>query len=188
MRKILLTVALGALLIAGPGFALPAAASADWVFGAGFRLGGFHFSIGYYAGDRGPSDYYYRVPERVAYSGYECSDRCYHRGDYYYHHESCPVVAHHLARYRAERQDLFARYAPRYDGRYERYDSRYDGRYDDRYDRRYDDRYDRRRDDDRWQDRRYDSRYDRRSDRRYDRRSSRHDHRDHRGSSCPYGH
>lgn len=177
MIRTLTSLTLGAAMILAPGLAAPAAAShSDWSFGAGFRLGGFYFSIGLGPGRYGPPAYYYRMPERLAYRGHRCDDRCYQRDGYYYHHEACPVVGYHLARYQVDRHDLFYRYAPRYDGRYGRHDG-YD-RYD-RYDRhdRYDDRHDR------YDDRRYG--YDRRDDRRWQDRRYRHDHRSHRGRSCP---
>lgn len=157
---------------------LPAPAQAhNWIgYGPGFRIGGIELSI--FFGQPSYSryrDYYYRSARPFNYRGHRCSDACFRDGGYYYHHESCPLVAEHFHHYGVRRDQIFERYAPRYDrhdgyGRYDRYDRR-DG-YDrhDRYDRdrygRHSDRYDR--DGYRDRDRRYDrDRYGR--DRRHDR-------------------
>lgn len=200
MRRTLVAITLGALMLA-PTFTPFAAADeyhnyygghrgGDWVFGAGFRVGGFHFSIGFAEPRYGYQPvHYYRSSPRLAYRGHRCHDRCFRHERYAYHHRDCPLVRHHFGRYRVEPRHVFARYAPRY-GYYDR-DRRGYERYDryDRYDRH--DRYDRRhrrhdRDDDRWQDRRGRHR-DRDHDHRDRHRGRRgHDHRDHRGGHCPY--
>jgi hypothetical protein len=156
--------------------------SGDWVFGAGFRVGGFHFAIGHAAPRYGHAPvHYYRSSPRLAYRGHRCHDRCFRHQSYAYHHRDCPLVSHHFGRHRVEPRLVLARYAPRYYGHYDR-DDRGRGGYDrhdryDRNDRRYDDRrHDRR---GRSRDRDHDDR-----DRHRGRRG--HDHRDHRGGHCPY--
>ncbi|HEX2641847.1 MAG TPA: hypothetical protein VHU81_02565 [Thermoanaerobaculia bacterium] len=161
---------------------LPAPAQAhNWIgYGPGFRIGGIELSI--FFGQPSYSryrDYYYRSARPFNYRGHRCSDACFRDGGYYYHHESCPLVAEHFHHYGVRRDEVFDRYAPRYDrydgyGRYDRYDrrdgyDRYDG-YDRRdRDRRDDrDRYGRRYDRDGYRDRR-DDRRDRYDRDRYDR-------------------
>ncbi|MEM7479740.1 MAG: hypothetical protein AAF481_01085 [Acidobacteriota bacterium] len=157
MRKALIILALGSLILVTPGVA---EAGHGWLFGGGFKIGGFHFSLGFRDTGYAPT-YYYRTHDRVAYRGYKCSDRCYRSGRTHYHHEACPVISHHLDRHRLTLHTIFARHAPYYDGRYARgYDRYYRS---DRYG------YDR-----------YDDRYDRSERRRYHRRGHRHD------RSCPY--
>lgn len=193
MRRTLVAISLGALMLA-PSFTPSAAADVfvggDWVFGAGFRVGDFHFSIGYAAPRYGSAPvYYYRSSPRLAYRGHRCSDRCFRHGNYAYHHRDCPLVRHHFSRYRAEPARVLARWAPDYryySDRGHRDRRGYDRR--DRYDRRsYDHDYDgRRHGRDRYDDRRGRSR-GRDYDDRYRHRGRRgHDHRDHRGGSCPY--
>lgn len=185
-------------------FALPAAADhASFAFGARFEIGGVDLHIGLRSEPRHPPVYYYRTPKRVSYDGYQCTDRCYRRGDEYYHHEACPVLLHHLYRYKVHPHLLFQRYAPRYDHRfvyfehdpgYRRYSTQYwnSHRDRDRYDRGWSyDRYERRHErpdhDSRYH--RHDRRDRRDRHRRYDRyryydRDHRHYH-DARGH-CPY--
>lgn len=175
-----------AALLTLAGAAVPAQASHDdWFLpGGAFRVGHLSFSI--LLGDPGggyPYGYYYRTSDRLAYHGLHCSSACLLRDGYAYHHESCPLVLHHLEHYRFDPFDLHYRYAPphpvwfshRYDRRlpYQwHHHNRFD--YKDRYDRR--DRYDRDygrhdRDHDR-----YDRDHDRRRDRgRYDRDDHRRD-------------
>lgn len=195
MRRTLVALILGALMLA-PSF-LPFAAAdghrdhggssgyGEWVFGAAFRVGGFHFSIGFAEPRYGYQPvHYYRSSPRLAYRGHRCHDRCFRHESYAYHHRECPLVRHHFDRYRVEPHLVLARYAPRYDYDYDydRHRRGYDryGRYD-RHDRYDDDRYD---DDDRWERRRGRDRDHDHRDRYRGRRG--HDHRDHRGERCPY--
>jgi hypothetical protein len=171
MRKMLMTAVLASATMLAPGLSPQAQASHDWFeIGAVFRVGAAHiaFALGRPFGYYEPA-YYYRYDQPIRYRGHSCSRQCFHDAGYYYHHESCPVVAAHFSHYRVDRRWAFDRYAPRYSygGGYDRYDhgyrDRYD-RYDDhgRYDR-YDDHRYRRGDSYRRYDRydRYDDRYDR---------------------------
>lgn len=179
MRKLLMTAVLAGVTMLSPGLSPQARASHDWLsIGTVFRVGAAHiaFALGRPFGYE-PA-YYYRYDQPVRYRGHSCSRSCFHDAGYYYHHESCPVVAAHFSHYRVDPRWAFDRYAPRYsgyDGRYRDRDYGYRDRYDryDRYDRdhRYDrhDRYDR---DDRY---RRHGRYD-----RYDRHRSHRRGRDHR--------
>lgn len=157
-------IAMAALLALGLTLALAPAAAADHddpVFAAGIRVGDFHLSIGFVP-ERSSRAYYYRTRDRIHYDGYRCTDRCYRRAGYQYHHERCPVVLHLLHLERLHPHRLFQHHSPSYDGRWAGYDPyafhrsydaghgsyrhhRYDRRYDrhDGYDRRHDRRYDR---------------------------------------------
>lgn len=155
-----------------PAFVPDAAAGHDdFRFGASFRIGNVHLSIGHQPygyghgyGYGSASSYYYRTNHAVHYDGYQCTDRCYRRGRSYYHYESCPVVLHLLHLNRIHPHDVFARHAPHYDGRFSSYDPyafhrSYSGRHGrhGRY-RDYDDGY---RDHGHWRDRRGHRRHDR---------------------------
>ncbi len=183
MRKLLLTAVLAGMTIFASGLSSQAQASHDWLdIGAVFRVGAAHiaFVLGRPVYGYEPS-YYYRYDQPIRYRGHDCSRHCFHDAGYYYHHQSCPVVATHFSHYGVDPYWAFDRYAPRYGhgdgGHYDRYD-RYDHGHGDRYGR-----YDRYDDDDRY--RRGDSyrRYD-----RYD-RYDRHDHdRGHRGHGRGHKH
>ena len=141
MRKLLMTAVLAGVTMLSPGLSPQARASHDWLsIGTVFRVGAAHiaFALGRPFGYE-PA-YYYRYDQPVHYRGHSCSRSCFHDAGYYYHHESCPLVAAHFSHYRVDPRRAFDRYAPRYSGydRYDRYD-RHDRR--DRYDRS--DRYDR---------------------------------------------
>jgi hypothetical protein len=113
-----------ALLVTMTPALVPEAAAdhAHWDFGASFRLGNVHLTIGYQPVRYGAPTYYYRTHNHVHYDGYECSDRCYRSGRDYYHPESCPVVLHLLHLQRVHPHRLFARHASSYDGRFAGYD------------------------------------------------------------------
>ena len=177
MRKLFFIAIVAGTLLLAPVLTPPAQASSGWLsVGTAFRVGAAHISFVFGQPLYGYEPaYYYRYDQPIRYRGHQCSDHCYHDAGYYYHHESCPLVAAHFSNYRVDPYWAFTHYAPRYDrygsrGGY-RGDYRYYGQYSqhnryDRYDRR-DDRYGRDRQHDR--DHRYDRRDDRR-DGRYDRR------------------
>jgi len=78
-------------------FASPASAGIDtWHFGAGFRVGGIDFRVGY--AEAGPygSSFYFEAAKPFRYRGYACSSYCYRQGPRYYHHPSCSAVHHHF--------------------------------------------------------------------------------------------
>lgn len=127
------------------------AAHADWfTLGGSFRIGPIRFSL--VLGDpfqRGHQDYFYRTLQPIEYSGYRCTDRCFRRDSYSYHHQSCPLVHRHLSVYRVDPDEVIGRYGVYDDpdssyygdggrGRYGRGDYRYgEGEYRSR--ERYDD-------------------------------------------------
>ncbi|HMB51876.1 MAG TPA: hypothetical protein VKU40_01080 [Thermoanaerobaculia bacterium] len=125
-----LAVAATALLVAStPAFVPDASADVELSFGASFRIGNVHLSLGHtpYRGGYGSSygsasDYYYRTNDNVHYNGYECTDRCYRRGRTNYHHQSCPVVLHLLHLNKIHPHDVFSRHSRHYDGRFANYD------------------------------------------------------------------
>ncbi|HEX9966504.1 MAG TPA: hypothetical protein VGB06_01020 [Solirubrobacterales bacterium] len=200
MRKMLMTAVLAGATMLAPGVPPQARASHhDWfAIGTIFRIGAAHiaFAFGRPSFAYEPA-YYYRYDQPIHYGGHQCSRYCFRDAGYYYHHESCPLVAAHFAHYQVDPYWAFDRYAPRYSGygggygyRDYGYSDRY--RYDDRYGYdRYDDRYDRgsryRRDDSY---RRYDhdryGRYDRRD--RYDRHDRYDRDRGHRGRGRGHRH
>lgn len=150
--KVWKVTALFAALLMLPLFS-PAAQADGLSLGAIFRIGGVHFNLTF--GDFGyghPRGYYYRTADPISYGGYRCNSYCFNSGGYHYHHESCPLVRHHLAYFDIDPLGLFDRYAPGYGNRYnsgygygygygDRYNS-YDNRYDYRYDNRYNYRHD----------------------------------------------
>lgn len=106
MKRALLvsTLCVSALSLGG-GLA-PAEASGNWFVAADFAVGGAYFSLGYqqpaygYPGYYAPQPvYYYRVDRPLPYPGLHCTSACYLRDRHYYHHPSCPLVAHHFRRY-----------------------------------------------------------------------------------------
>jgi len=172
-RKVWKVTALFAALLMLPLFS-PAAQADGFSLGAIFRIGGVHFNLTF--GDFGyghPRGYYYRTADPISYGGYRCNSYCFNSGGYHYHHESCPLVRHHLAYFDIDPLSLYDRYAPDYGASYgydgynsdygynsghgynsgygygygygNRYYS-YPNRYDNRYDHRHDgyNRYDRR--------------------------------------------
>lgn len=149
MRKVLMTAVLVGVTAFAPGLSPQAQASPDWLsIGTVFRVGAAHiaFAFGHASYGYEPA-YYYRYDQPIRYRGHSCSRSCFHDAGYYYHHESCPVVAAHFSHYRVDPRWAYDRYAPRYRGQYRGdygYRDRYDrhdryGRYDrdDRYDRSY---------------------------------------------------
>ncbi len=104
MKRIVLSLALAALLIPLMGALEPAEAGTRWFAGVDFSVGGLGFSLGYSDFDRhryGPSygpNYFYRTSRHLRYSGYECGSACYLRDNYYYHHRECPLVLQHFHR------------------------------------------------------------------------------------------
>ena len=159
--RIVLILVLALLGSLASGTVRPAAAG-DWYIGAGFQVGGVHFSVAFdrHHGYRGPSHHYYRTRGHVRHDGYRCGSACFKRSGYAYHYQACPLVLQHF------RWHGFhpARAWDTVDRRYRSwgYDS-YRG-----YDRRH-----------RW----YERRYDRWYDRRYDVRDR---HRGHHPDYCPY--
>ncbi|MEP7013260.1 MAG: hypothetical protein ABJC13_23320 [Acidobacteriota bacterium] len=156
--KVWKLTALFAVLLMLPLFT-PAAQAGGFSLGALFRIGGVHFNLTF--GDFGyghPRGYYYRTADPISYGGYRCNSYCFTSGGYSYHHESCPLVRHHLAYYDIDPLSLYDRYAPSYGagygydsynnynnnyggygaygGGYYSYDNRYNGynRYNGRYD------------------------------------------------------
>jgi hypothetical protein len=199
MRKRFTTALLAGAMMVAPFLTPEAHASHDWfAIGTAFRVGAAHISFvfgqsyGY-----GPS-YYYRYDRPIRYRDHHCSRYCFHDAGYYYHHESCPLVAFHFSTYRVDPYWAYSRYAPRYDGYgyggygggyggYGSYGGHYDRGY---YDRGYYDRYDGR---GRYDDHRgyYDRRghYDRnRGYDRHDRHDSHRGDRDHRGRGRGHQH
>lgn len=171
MRNRLMIAVLGGAMMVAPGLTPQARASHDWfAIGTAFRVGAAYISFAFgqpsYYGYAPP--YYYRFDRPVHYREARCSRQCFHEAGYYYHHDSCPLVATHFRHYGVDPYWAYDRYAPRYGG-YDRgygyYDQRSDyghrdyrgdyGYYDDRGRDRYYDRYDGHRRYDR------DSRYDR---------------------------
>jgi hypothetical protein len=142
--KVWKVTALFAALLMLPLFS-PAAQADGFSLGAIFRIGGVHFNLTF--GDFGyghPRGYYYRTADPISYGGYRCSSYCFTSGGYHYHHESCPLVRHHLAYFEIDPLSLYDRYAPGYGAGYDyngygygggnySYDNRYDSRYDNRY-------------------------------------------------------
>ena len=111
-----IVIAVSALLV-GTLWTPAAFAGGDWVFGAGFHIGRVSFQIGFHSDYR--DRYYYRTRVDVGhyYRGHaRCSRSCYHRGDYYYHSRSCPLVQAYFRDRGYYSDDVFARYAPGYDG------------------------------------------------------------------------
>lgn len=175
MKRIVLSLALAALLVPLMGAFEPAEASARWFAGVNFSVGGFGFSLGYsdfdrhrYGASYGPN-YYYRTSRQLSYRGYSCGSACYIRDNYYYHHRDCPLVLQH---FRHNRYDPYSAWAGLpYGGGYY-YSRSYYGPYRPGYynyrsrgydHRRYEThRYDKRR----YDHRRYESRYDRHDYRR----------------------
>jgi hypothetical protein len=156
MRKMLVSAVLAGAALFAPGLISEARASHEWLaIGTAFRVGAAHiaFVFGRPSFSYEPA-YFYRYDQPIRYRGHACSRSCFRDAGYYYHHESCPLVAAHFYDHRIDPRWAFDRYAPRY-GHRDRYDDRYG--YDDRYDdrgsyrdgrhRRYDrdDRYDRHR-------------------------------------------
>lgn len=126
MRRTLAILPAALLLAVTPGL-VPEAQAGDWFFGGGFSIGGHHFRIGYRPHHYG-GDYFYRVSTPVRYSGYSCGPACYREGSHYYHHASCPVVAHHFHHHGYHPQRVFYAYAPYSDG-YGFYDHSHGGRH-----------------------------------------------------------
>jgi hypothetical protein len=159
----MIAVLAGSMMFA-PGLIPEARASHDWfAIGTAFRVGAAHISFVFGTPSYGYAPaYYYRYDRPIRYRGHQCSRSCFHDAGYYYHHESCPLVAVHFSSYRVDPYWAYDRYAPRYDGyRGRSYRGRYyddghrdhdrsDGRYDGRGRRGYqrDGRYDRHDDDD----------------------------------------
>lgn len=179
MKRIVLSLALAALLVPLMGAFEPAEASPRWFAGVDFSAGGFGFSLGYSDIDRhryGPSygpNYFYRTSRHMSYSGYSCGSACYLRDNYYYHHRECPLVLQHFYRSGFDPYNVWAGlpygggynsrpyYGPYRPGYYSYRSRGYDHR---RYEtHRYDKhRYDKRR----YDKRHYGSRYDRHDSRR----------------------
>ena len=138
-RRATVTLLCVATLLMAPGV-VPAAQASIWNWGLGFNIGGLHFRIGHQShGHR-----YFRTSHHIR-SRARCTDRCYARNNYNYHHESCPVIRGHFHRHGSSVSVLLSEHGPRIRGdrydRYNRYD-RYDRGYRDRRsrDRRYRDR------------------------------------------------
>ncbi len=144
----------------------PAASASGFSLGGSFRIGGVHLNLAF--GDFGfghPRGTYYRTADPIAYGQTRCNSYCFDDGGYHYHHESCPLVARHLAYYDVDPFQLFSSYIPGYQVPVYRQQYGYND-YGNRYNRGYDYRqypqYDQRR----YDRRQYDHRTDRRG--RYD--------------------
>ncbi len=175
MKKPALILALAALAIPLMGASTPAQASVRWHAGAGFRVGGLDFSIGFNAPSYFAPGYrpvfFYRTRAPLHFDGYACTSACYIRDSYRYHDRACPLVRRHFAAYRfdpfnAWRYVDYGRFG--YDRRPYDYRWRDHDRY--RYDRH---RYDRHRHDHRYDSRRGDYRYEVDRHRRFDDRAYR---------------
>ena len=111
LRTAFWTLLLAAVLLTL--LAIPASAQVSgWSFGGAFNVGGAHFRIGFAELGPYPPSYYFEVARPVAYPGYACSDRCYRRGNHYYHHPKCAVVNHHFRRHGYAPDHLIAYYGP----------------------------------------------------------------------------
>jgi hypothetical protein len=118
MKRIVLSLALAALLVPLMGAFEPAEASSRWFAGVEFSVGGLGFSLGYSDFDRhryGPSygpnygpNYFYRTSRHLSYRGYSCGSACYLRDNYYYHHRECPLVLHHFSHNRFDPYSVWA--------------------------------------------------------------------------------
>jgi hypothetical protein len=89
----------GGVLVAGLALAPPAEAGHGWSFGAGFRVDGVHFRVGF--GPQGFGHYgapFFVTSHRLGYRGYACHGGCFRRGGSFYHHAACPVVGFHFHR------------------------------------------------------------------------------------------
>lgn len=194
MRRNLTLALAGGALALGLMVAAPAEAGhAGWSFGAGFRVGGFDFQIGFRDGGRyGPGPYFH-TRGALSYPGHRCGSYCLRSGRDFYHHYTCPLVGLHFSRFGYSSGYYLEAYPPPgfffrgyYGGYHDRHyrhraPSRRHGYYlhrDRHRDRWWDhrgDRWDRR---DQRRDRRRDWRRDRRHDRRDERRDWRRDRRD----------
>lgn len=123
MRKQALASVTAGLILLAPGLAAPAEARTGWSVGAGFAVGPVTFSLAFGAQGRYRPSYFWRTSQVLAYRGIECSERCFSHQGRYYHHDSCPLLHHHLRVHRSSAAELFHGYAPRpiWDGR--RYES-----------------------------------------------------------------
>ena len=176
LRRGAAVAALATLLLVLPATAAPARAGhSGWSIGAGFHIGGVHFSLAFGGHGHHRPGYYYRTDHPLRYRGHRCSDRCFRARGHVYHHPGCSLVTAHFHHYRVPPVAIFDRYAPPPVWRGHHYRDvrppyRYHGYYDhDRYDRWHDrrDRYHDRRE--RYSERRHDRR-----DRHYDRHDRRH--------------
>ena len=119
MANVLPVLLVTAALLVSSGTARDAEANhEDWLFGAGFRIGGFAFHVAspayWHSGapydDR---DYFFRTFHRIRYRGYACSAFCFRQQRHVYHPASCPLVSHHFRRYGYTTHAVNARYGPR---------------------------------------------------------------------------
>lgn len=127
------------LLIAIPALVLglwiaPPAQAGDWHFGAAFRIGDVHFSIGYQDDHR--DRYYYRTRVELGRHYYGRTHRhedCYYHDGHYYHAQHCPLIAAYSRDHGYRTSHLIAKHAPghhrrghHYDRRHHRRDHHYD--------------------------------------------------------------
>lgn len=114
--RLMIAVLAGSMFV--PGLVPAAQASHDWfAIGTAFRIGAAHISFVFGAPSYGYAPaYYYRYDRPIQYRGHQCSRSCFHDAGYYYHHQSCPLVAAHFSHYRIDPYSVYNRYAPRYDG------------------------------------------------------------------------
>ena len=125
-RRKMLTLMSAPVALAGSGvFTREAYAETFWDFVGDVQIGGVHFSVGLHSPSTGSygvhSGYYYRTRQRLRYARHRCGSYCYRRGNYDFHHESCPLLEVHVERYGAP--PIY--YDRRSWGRGDRY--RYDG-------------------------------------------------------------
>lgn len=123
--KALATVTAGLMFLA-PGLSRPAEAR-DWSAGANFSVGPIAFSLVFGAHGRYRPGYYWRTTEGLSYRGLRCSERCFTERKRHFHHDSCPLLHHHLRIHRSSAADLFHGHAPRpyWEGRHYKSSSPY---------------------------------------------------------------
>lgn len=102
----LLVLVVGALAVG----ARPAPAEVSFHLGGGFEVGGVRFHVGVH--DHDPVRYY-RVARPLHVAGVHCSDRCYVRSGYHYHHASCPLVRTYFGRHGYRPVAVYDSYVPR---------------------------------------------------------------------------
>ncbi len=100
MKRPILGSALVLALLMSLGPAAQPAEAGRWYLGAGFKVGGVHFSLAFdrHARYHRPT-HYYRTSHRLRYDGYRCGSACFKKSRDYYHHSSCGLVSHHFRRH-----------------------------------------------------------------------------------------
>lgn len=109
-RSPLVLALLLVVLAAAVATARPVEAGVSFHVGGGFTVGGLHFHVGVHDYD---TVRYYRVDRPLVVAGAHCTDRCYVRGGYHYHHPSCPLVRAYFREYGYRAIESYGAYAPR---------------------------------------------------------------------------